>query len=271
MLNFKTKIYSRIRCSSVLRYLFSKSVIRYTSKIQILTSTGHFLRILWCPEISRITSAFRESIIRRLAVSWTRFALMRSSLVFELANRALIAHLFIRISLITRFAVASSSRKIPFAISLAEECWLLDFHRISNTDSFGLFNKGHFPASGRFWKVGEVHGDFWTTDVVDLNRQDRDASSLISKGEVDSFFGHWDWFHLSVDYHFCVGVKPPFASRNSTWKTILRLELERGFNCPDKNFGWIPDKNIRALVWNLFEIYVWNQFYFIRSLSVQIF
>jgi len=140
--------------------------------------------------------------------------------MFELAYRTLLALLLIRVSLVARFAMASARREIPFAISLAEESRLGDFDGIRNTNAARLLNKRNLATGWCGRKMCEVHRNFRATDVVYLDGQDRYASALVTKGEVDALLRHRNRLHFGVYHHLGIRVEPTLARSYTTCKYI---------------------------------------------------
>lgn len=135
----------------------------------ILTRAEHLLGILLCSIVARIATAFRETVIGSFAVLRTCFAGMRARLMLEFAYRALLTLLLIYVGLIARFTVATTRWKVPFAVSLAEEGWLFDFHSVRDTSADRLFNERDLATGRRGRKMGKVHRDLGTADVIHLN------------------------------------------------------------------------------------------------------
>lgn len=132
----------------------------------ILTRAGHFLGILLRPVIALVATTLRETVIGGFAVLWTGLAGVRTRLVLELAYRTLLTLLLVHVGLIARLAVASARRKVPFAVSLAEESRLLDSDGVGDASADGLLDKSDLATGRRGREMGEVHRDFRTADVV---------------------------------------------------------------------------------------------------------
>lgn len=133
---------------------------------------------------------------------------LRARLVLELAYRTLLALLLVHVSLVAGLAMASARRKVPFAVSLAEESRLGDFDGIRDANTARLLDKRNFATSWRGREMSEVHRDLGTADVVYLDGQDRYAGALIAKGEVDTLLRHRDRLHLGIYYHLGIRVEP---------------------------------------------------------------
>lgn len=186
----------------------------------ILTCARHLLRILFRPIIARIATTLREAVIGGFAVFRARLAGLRTRLVLELAYRTLLALLLVHVSLVAGLAMASARRKVPFAISLAEESRLGDFHGIRDASTARLLDKRDFATGWRGWEMGEVHRDLGAADVVYLDGQDRYASALIAKSEVDALLRHRDRLHLGIYDHLGVRVEPTFTRGYTACKYI---------------------------------------------------
>lgn len=144
-------------------------------------------------------------------MSRTDLATVRSSLVFEFADRALGARLFLNVGLIARFAVAATVGEVPLAVSLAEEGGLLDNHRVIHASADRLLDERHFATRRRRREVREVHGNLRTADVVNFDGQDGDASTLIAEREVHALLRHRDRLYLRVYHHPGISVEPSLA------------------------------------------------------------
>lgn len=194
-------------------------------KVKKLTCTRHFLRIFLGPKITGVASTFGESVIGGFAVSRTSFATVRPSFVFEFTDRALGARLLLDVSLIARFAVTSTVRQVPFAISFAEEGWLFDDHGVVHASADRLFDQRDFATRWRCREVCKVHRDLRTADVVNFNGQDGDASSLIAEREVHALLRHWNGLDLRVYNHPGVSVEPSLASSDASCGSNDRFRL----------------------------------------------
>lgn len=144
-------------------------------------------------------------------MGWASLATVRARLVFEFTDRALGALLLLHVGLISRLAVASAARQVPFPVPLAEEGGLLDHDGVRHAGADRLLDQRHLAAGRRGREVREVDGNLRATDVIDLDGEDRDASALIPEREVDALLGHGDRFHLRVYHHLGVGVEPSLA------------------------------------------------------------
>lgn len=102
----------------------------------------------------------------------TWLADLRARLVLEFTYRTLLALLLVYVSLVARLAVASARRKVPFAVSLAEESRLGDFDGIRDANAARLLDKRNFATGRGGWEMGEVHRDLGAADVVYLDGQD---------------------------------------------------------------------------------------------------
>jgi len=194
----------------------------------ILTSARHSFRILFRPIIARVATTLREAVIGSFAVLWAWLAGLRARLVFELAYRTLLALLLVRVSLVAGLAVASARREIPFAISLAEESRRGDFDGVRDANATRLFDKRNLATGRCGRKMGEVHRDLGAADVVYLDRQDRYAGALVTKGEVDALLCHRNRLHLGVYHHLGVRVEPTLARGYATCKYVKSMN-EKSF------------------------------------------
>lgn len=197
-----------------------KKEIHFVEIQSILTRARHLFGILFRPIIARIATTLREAVIGSFAVLWTWFTGMRACLVFELAYRTLFALLLVRVSLVARLAVASTRRKVPFSVSLAEESRLGDFDGVRHASAARLLDKRDLATGRRGREMGEVHRDLGTADVVHLDGQNRYAGALIAKGEVDALLRHRDRLHLGVYYHLGVRVEPALARGYAACKRV---------------------------------------------------
>lgn len=84
----------------------------------------------------------------------------------------------------------------------------------------------------------EVDGHLWAGDVVDLHRQQGDASALIAEREVDALFCHRDGFDFGVDVHFVVDVEATFARGDAADQFV-------GFCFP---WGWFTGGGVEFVV-----------------------
>lgn len=151
-------------------------------------------------------------------MSRTLFASFSTRFVLEFANGALGTFLLFGISLITGFAMTATGRKIPIAIAFAEESWRLDLDSVSDARANRLLDLGDLSSGWCRRKVCKVHRQFWTTYVINFDRQYRYARSLVPEREVNTFFRNWYWFDLRIYDYFGVRVEPSFPGGDTSWK-----------------------------------------------------
>lgn len=111
------------------------------------------------------------------------------------------AHTLTRLS--NRFeashAFASACRQNPVAVAVAERLRLLNLSGISDTLALGVHDRRQLLAGRRLGEVSEVGDDVGTDQVVDLDGDERQASALVTEGEVDTLLGDRDAPYLGVD------------------------------------------------------------------------
>lgn len=186
----------------------------------ILTRARHFLRILFRSVIAWIATTLREAVIRSFAVLGAWLAGGQARLVLELAYRTLLALLLRFVRLVAGFAVTSTRREVPFAITLAEISRLGDFDGVRDTNAARLLDKRNLATSRRGREMGEVRRDLGAADVIHLDGQDRYAGALVTKGEVDALLRHWDRLYFGVYHHFGVRVEPTLTRSYTTCKYV---------------------------------------------------
>ena len=197
-----------------------------------LTCTGHLLGVLLRSIITGVAAAFRESVIRGLAVSRAEFAALRPCLVLEFTDRALGAFLLFDVSLVSRLAVASAARKVPLSVPFAEEGGLLDHHRVGHASADRLLDQRDLATRRRGREVGKVDGNLRTADVVDLDGKNGDAGALVPERKVDALLRHRYRLHLRVYHHLGVGVEPPLAGGDAP------CESNGSFLSPSNGMAW---------------------------------
>lgn len=113
--------------------------------------------------------------------------------------------------LVAGFAVAATRGQVPLAVSLAEVSWfrflaLLDFDGVGHAGAESLLDQGDLAAGGRRREMRKVHRYLGTTDVINSNRQDRDAGSLVPESKVHALLRYRDGLDFRVYDHLGIGV-----------------------------------------------------------------
>lgn len=64
--------------------------------------------------------------------------------------------------------------------------------------------------------MGEILGDCWTCDVVNLDCKYADACPLITECKVDTFLGYGNAFYFSIDVDIRILIETPFTGSNAS-------------------------------------------------------